>query len=112
MLVLARHIQVYPKPRMKTIGASVLAEEDAMKLLTCLLVLISPIMLGACNTVRGFGQDLSAAGRSLSSAADTIMGSEPAPAVTQLPVPAQGSSAMPQSLSTVPRAPGEPAEPK
>ena len=111
MLVLARHIQVYPKPRMKTIGASVLAEEDAMKLLTCLLVLISPIMLGACNTVRGFGQDLSAAGRSLSSAADTIWTGH-APAVTQLPAPAQGSSAMPQSLSTVPRAPGEPAEPK
>ena len=81
MLVLARHIQVHPMPRMKTIGASVLAEEDAMKLLTCLLVLISAIMLGACNTVRGFGQDLSAAGRSLSSAADTIWAGH-APAVT------------------------------
>jgi predicted small secreted protein len=111
MLELVKHIRVHPKPRMKTIGASMLAEENAMKLLTCLLVLISPIMLGACNTVRGFGQDLSAAGGSLSSAADTIWAGH-APAVTQLPAPAQGSSVMPQSLSTEPRAPGEPAEPK
>ena len=85
-----------------------------MKLFTWSLILVSPILLGGCYTVRGFGQDLSAAGRSLSNAADTVMGSgsdEPPP-MTQLPPPGQGSSTMPQTLSPAARTQGDPAEPK
>ena len=85
-----------------------------MRLLTWSLVLVSPILLGGCYTVRGFGQDLSAAGRSLSNAADTVMGSESPPPMAQLPppAPAQGSSAMPQSLSPASRAPEQRQQPR
>jgi predicted small secreted protein len=85
-----------------------------MKLVTWSLILVSPILLGACYTVRGFGQDLSAAGRSLSNAADTVMGSgrQSPPAMTQLPPPGQGSSTMPQTLSPTARTQGDPAQPK
>jgi predicted small secreted protein len=85
------------------------AQEDAMKLFTGSLILMSPILLGGCYTVRGFGQDVAAAGRALTNAADTVMGSASPPATTQLPPPGQGSSTMPQSLSP---APTQPATPK
>jgi predicted small secreted protein len=93
--------------------ASPATKEDAMRLLTWSLVLASPVLLGGCYTVRGFGQDLSAAGRSLSNAADTVMGSgsESPPAMTELPPPAaQGSSVMPQNLSPASEAPGQPQQ--
>ena len=83
-----------------------------MRLLAIGLILVVPIVLGACNTVGGFGQDLSAAGRALSSASDKVTGREPQTAVTPPPAPAQGTSAAPQSLSTPrPLAP-KPEEPK
>ena len=89
-------------------------EEDAMRLFTWSLVLVSPILLGGCYTVRGFGQDLSAAGRSLSNAADTVMGSgsEEPPPMTQLPPPGQGSSTMPQPLSPPAPVQGDRVQPK
>ena len=82
------------------------------------LVLVLPTMLGACNTIRGFGQDMSAAGRALSDASAKVAGGEPTPAQ----MPASGSSAMPRgpvapwpappSPEPLPRAPQEPEEPK
>ena len=85
-----------------------------MRLLTWSLVLASPVLLGGCYTVRGFGQDLSAAGRSLSNAADTVMGSgsEEPPPMTQLPSPGQGSSTMPQPLSPGAPVQGDRVQPK
>ena len=84
-----------------------------MKLFTWSLILVSPILLGGCYTVRGFGQDLSAAGRSLSNAADTVMGSsEEPPPMTELPPSGQGSSTMPQPLSPPVPVQGDRAQPK
>ena len=76
-----------------------------MKLVAFWLVLVLPTILGGCNTVKGFGEDMTAAGRALSGAAEKVTGSEPATAAAPLPAAAQGSSAMP-------RTPQEPEEPK
>ena len=88
-----------------------------MKRLFCLVVVL-PAVLGACNTVRGFGQDMSAAGRALSDVSEKIVGGEPTPAQ----VPASGSSATPRGPAApwpapppaepLPRAAQQPEEPK
>ncbi|HEX7967956.1 MAG TPA: entericidin A/B family lipoprotein [Stellaceae bacterium] len=81
-----------------------------MRLLTFGLSLILPIVLGGCYTVRGVGQDLSAAGRALSNAADTVMGEPEPAAATPPPATAQGSSGPPRSLAAPP--PPAPEQPK
>lgn len=77
------------------------------------LMLVLPIVLGGCYTIRGFGQDVTAAGRALTAAVDKVTGSEPATATTPSPAAAQqGSSGPPRSLSAPPSAPQQPEEPK
>jgi len=79
-----------------------------MRLLMIWVIVVLPFLLGACNTVNGFGQDMSAAGHGVSDAATWAMGGKPATA-TAPPPAAQGSSAMPGSPSATPRqAPEEP----
>lgn len=83
-----------------------------MKVVAFWLVLVLPAMLGACNTTKGFGEDITAAGRALSGAAESVIGREPATAAAPAPAAGQGSSATPRSLSPAPRAPEQPEEPK
>lgn len=81
-----------------------------MKPMTGWLFVALALALGACGTVRGFGQDMSAAGQALSNAAGRIAGHEPATA-TAPPEAVQGSSA-PRHLTPAPRAPEQPEEAK
>lgn len=85
-----------------------------MRPLTFGLILVLPIALGGCYTIRGFGQDVAVAGRALTAAVDKVTGSEPATAETSPPAAAQqGSSGPPRSLSAPPpRAPQPPADAK
>ena len=53
------------------------------------VIVALPLMLGACNTVNGFGEDMSAAGRGLSDAAIWAMGGNPATATASPPAAAQ-----------------------
>ena len=69
-----------------------------MKLLMKWAVVALAFMLGACNTIQGFGQDMSAAGRGVSNAAVWVGGGKPATAAapataTAPPTAGQGSSA-------------------
>ncbi|HKW54532.1 MAG TPA: entericidin A/B family lipoprotein [Stellaceae bacterium] len=70
-----------------------------------------PVALGACYTVRGFGQDVSAAGRALTNASDWATGRGAETTATPAPAPAYGTSAAPQSLSAPPT-PQQAEEPK
>src|SRR5258708_19412651 len=80
---------------------------NVMRLLMIWVIVVLPFLLGACNTVNGFGQDMSAAGHGVSDAATWAMGGKPATATAPPPAAAQGSSAMPGRPSATPRQPPE-----
>ncbi len=77
-----------------------------MVFMTRCLLLLLPVVLAACNTVAGMGQDLAAAGQALSHSVGKVTGSQPAQAAAPPPA-VQGSSAPPRSLT-----PAQPEEPK
>jgi predicted small secreted protein len=57
----------------------------ARALLTLAVLAGAATALGACNTARGFGEDMSAAGRALSNSSDRIMHGEDAQSGSSAP---------------------------
>ena len=70
-----------------------------MRLMAIGLMLLMPVALGGCYTVRGFGQDVAAAGRSLVNASDSVTGRGSETTETPAPAPGYGTSAAPQRSS-------------
>jgi predicted small secreted protein len=69
-----------------------------MRLMAIGLILVMPVALGGCYTMRGLGQDVSAAGRALVNASDSVTGKGSDTAET--PAPGYGTSAAPQRSSS------------
>jgi predicted small secreted protein len=79
---------------------SVCYRENAMRLMAIGLILVMPVALGGCYTMRGLGQDVSAAGRALVNASDSVTGKGSDTAATPPPAPGYGTSAAPQRSSS------------
>jgi predicted small secreted protein len=70
-----------------------------MRLMAIGLILVMPVALGGCYTMRGLGQDVAAAGRALVNASDSVTGRGSDTTETPPPSPSYGTSAAPQRSS-------------
>jgi len=70
-----------------------------MRLMAIGLMLLMPVALGGCYTMRGLGQDVAAAGRGLVNASDSVTGRGSETSETPASAPGYGTSAAPQGSS-------------